>query len=98
MPRTKRTIFVEAVDTLLRNRIVATVRAGDWELLEAVAALVVAEAPLDLAITDPALYAGLRNAITQFHLRGWSNMTPERVRAVAAEWIRGELTTKSRSI
>jgi hypothetical protein len=53
-------------------------------MLEEIARIAAADAPLDLAATDPGLFVTLRNAITRFHLKGWTLMTPERVRDVAA--------------
>jgi hypothetical protein len=85
MTRSKRALKVDALDALVRGRIAAVVKARDWELLEEIARLAQADAPLELAATDPAMFATLRHAITRFHLRGWSAMTPERVRRIAGE-------------
>lgn len=82
--RTKRDLRVEAIDALLRNQIVAAGKRRDWDLLEEIARVAQEDAPVDLAATDPSLYVALRNAITRFHLVGWTYMTPERVRAVAS--------------
>lgn len=84
--RTKRDMTVEAIDALIRNRIVAVAKQRDWELLEEIARIAEADAPVDLAATDPTMYITLRNAITQFHLVGWTLMTPERVRLVAGRY------------
>jgi hypothetical protein len=83
MGRSKRSLRVEAIDALIRNRIGAVAKSRDWELLEEIAKLAKDDAPVDLAMTDPSMFIALRNAITRFHLGGWSNMTPERVRSVA---------------
>jgi len=56
--------------------------ARDWELLREVARLAQQDAPLALATTDPALYETWRSAVTRYHLKGWTHMTPERVDAV----------------
>jgi hypothetical protein len=56
--------------------------ARDWELLREVARLAKQDAPLELASTDPALYETWRAAVTKYHLKGWTHMTPERVDAV----------------
>jgi hypothetical protein len=53
--------------------------ARDWELLREVARLARQDAPLELASTDPALYETWRAAVTKYHLKGWTHMTPERV-------------------
>jgi hypothetical protein len=74
---------VEAIDALIRGRMAAVAKARDWELLEEMARLVEADAPLEMAASDPAMYATLRAAITRFHLKRWSAMTPERVRSIA---------------
>lgn len=85
MVRSKRTLRVEAINALIRNQVAAVAKSRDWELLEDIAKLAKDDAPLDLAMTDPSMFIALRNAITRFHLGGWSNMTPDRVRAVARE-------------
>jgi len=84
MTRSKRSLRVEAEDALIRGRIAAVFKARDWELLEEIARVAAADAPIALAMEDPAMFATLRQAITRYHLRGWSEMTPERVREVAA--------------
>lgn len=43
-----------------------------------------AEIPNDLAITDPALYRSLREAVTTFHLRGGGALNLEKLRQLAA--------------
>lgn len=55
------------------------VKQRDWELLGEVARLASQDAPADLAVTDPALFQSWRAAVTRYHLRGWTKMTPERV-------------------
>lgn len=83
MVRSKRALRVEAINTLIGRRVAQVFKARDWELLDEVARIALADAPVDLAATDPALYVALRNAITAYHLAGWTNMTPERVRSVS---------------
>ncbi|MBP0439134.1 hypothetical protein [Tianweitania sediminis] len=56
------------------------VKERRWELLAEVARLASEDAPTDLAVTDPALFKSWREAVTRYHLRGWTRMTPERVR------------------
>lgn len=82
--RTARALHVEALDVLLHGRMADVAVARDRELLRAVAALAESDAPLELATTDPALYASWRKAVTMYHLRGWGNMTPSRVDEVYA--------------
>jgi len=62
--------------------------ARDWELLREVARLAQQDAPLELATTDPALYSTWRTAVTKYHLKGWTHMTPERVDAVREKAMR----------
>ena len=80
--RSARALRVDALDALLRQKMAALVNARDWELLREVARMAQQDAPLDLAATDPALFQTWRQAVTKFHLGGWSAMTPERVDAV----------------
>lgn len=93
---TARTLHVEALDALLHGRIAAVARSCDWALLEEIARLVEEDAPLDLAVTDPARFVALRNAVTRFHLAGWSHMTAARVRAVARRAEAGGTTPGAR--
>jgi hypothetical protein len=84
MSRTKRGLYVEALDVLLRGRMASVAKARDWELLREVARLAQQDAPPDLAVTDPALFGSFRSAVTRYHLAGWGHMTPERVDHVAS--------------
>ncbi len=54
----------------------------DWELLEEVARPATEDASKDLASTDSSLFVAWRAAVTKYHIKGWGNMTPERVRQV----------------
>ena len=80
--RTARSLYVEALDALVRGRMAEVAVARDWELLREVASLAQQDAPIELASTDPALYSTWRAAVTKYHLKGWTHMTPERVDAV----------------
>lgn len=82
MTRSARARYAEALDVLLRSRIAKVAKERDWELLEEVARLAQTDAPTELAVTDPALFAAWREAVTRFHKAGWTAMTPERVAAV----------------
>ena len=88
MTRTARTLHVDALDVLLRGRMAEIAVARDWELLREVARLAQHDAPVGLASTDPALFATWRAAVTKYHLKGWTHMTPERVDAVAEQAVR----------
>lgn len=82
MSRTARTLYVDALDALLKGRMAEIAVPRDWELLREVARLAQQDAPLDLASTDPALYETWRAAVTKYHLKGWMHMTPDRVDAL----------------
>ncbi len=82
MTRTARTLYVEALDVLLRGRMADIAVARDWELLREVARLAQQDAQLDPASTDPALFSSWRAAVTRYHLKGWTHVTPDRVDAV----------------
>jgi hypothetical protein len=82
MTRTARGLYVEALDVLLKGRMAEVAVARDWDLLEEVARLATDDASPDLAVTDSALFVTWREAVTKYHLKGWSNMTPNRVRQV----------------
>ena len=79
MTRTARALYVEALDALLHGRMAEIAVAREWELLREVARLAQQDAPLVLSSTDPALFATWRAAVTKYHLKGWTQMTPERV-------------------
>ena len=85
MARSVRTLYVEAFDALLRGRVAEVMVARDWELLREIAQLARQDAPRDLAMTDPALFQTWRQAVTKFHLGGWSAVTPERVDEITRE-------------
>lgn len=87
MNRTARTLYVDALDALLKGRMAEIAVARDWELLREVARLARQDAPLELASTDSALYETWRAAVTRYHLKGWTHMTPERVDAVRQKLI-----------
>ncbi len=92
MPRCLRNLYVEALDALLHDRIVPIARGKDWELLREVARLAQSDAPLDLAMTDPALFQSWRAAVTRFHLGGWTAMSPERIDQVSGLPPRGQVS------
>ncbi len=87
MTRTARSLHVEALDVLLHGRMAQVAVARDWELLREVARLAQEDAPMALAATDPALFATWRAAVTKYHLKGWTHMTPQRVDAVRREHV-----------
>jgi hypothetical protein len=80
--RTSRMLCAEALEALLKGRMAEIAVARDWELLREVARLAQQDAPLELASTDPAFYKTWRAAVTEYHLKGWTLVTPERVDAV----------------
>jgi hypothetical protein len=86
--RTARALYLDALEALLNGRIAAVAVARDWELLREVARLAAQDAPSELARTDPSLFANWRAAVTKYHLKGWTHMTPERVDAVREKAIR----------
>jgi hypothetical protein len=87
MTRTARGLHVEALDALLRGHMAEVAVARDWELLREIARLAEEDAPLALAATDPALFATWRAAVTKYHLKGWTHMTPARVDAVRSRLL-----------
>lgn len=80
--RTARSLHVEALDVLLKGKMADAAVARDWDLLAEVARLVSSDAPTELAVTDSSLFKAWREAVTKFHLKGWTNMTPQRVEEV----------------
>lgn len=84
MTRTARTLYVEALDALLKGKMAEIAVSRDWELLREVARLAQQDAPPILSSTDPALFSAWRSAVTKYHLKGWSHMTPERIDALRA--------------
>jgi hypothetical protein len=53
-----------------------------WDELAALVEFADKDVPPDLAQTDPALYRVLRQQITDFHLRGWSCLSPAALQAL----------------
>jgi len=74
-----RTLYVNALDALLKDEIAKVVLTRDFELLKEIARLAEQDAPISMAMTDPSLYSSWRSAVTRYHLSGWTEMTPERV-------------------
>ena len=85
MSRTSRSLYVEALDVLLKGRMASVAVSRDWELLREVARLAQQDAPLVLSSTDPSLFISWRSAVTKFHLKGWTHMTPERIDVIVAK-------------
>ena len=83
MTRSARALYVEALGALLDGRMAEIAVARDWELLREVARLAQQDAPIAMSSTAPALFATWRAAVTKYHLKGWTLMTPERVDAVS---------------
>ncbi|MDP9124532.1 MAG: hypothetical protein M3N82_08020 [Pseudomonadota bacterium] len=81
----RRALYVAALDALLKGQMAKVAVARDFRLLEEIAKLAQQDAPKDLAATDPALFTSWRAAVTRYHLAGWTNMTPERVAALASQ-------------
>ena len=79
----KRALYVEALDALLKGNMAKVAKAKDFRLLKEIARLAEQDAPASLAITDPSLYVSWRKAVTDYHLNGWTNMTPKRVTKLA---------------
>ncbi len=88
MTRSARSLHVEALDALLKGRMAEVSVARDWEMLREIARLAQEDAPAVLASTDPALFASWRTAVTKYHLKGWTHMTPARVDAVREKVLR----------
>jgi hypothetical protein len=88
--RTKRALHVEALDAFLSGRMAEVAVARDWELLREIARLARDDASPELASTDPALFAAWRTAVTKYHLKGWTHMTPERIDAVLERLREGD--------
>jgi predicted ATPase len=94
MTRSARTLHVEALDALRKGRMAEVAVARDWELLREIARLAHQDAPLVLASTDPALFASWRAAVTKYHLKGWTHMTPERVDTVREKALHDQQTPR----
>ncbi len=78
-----RTLRVNALDALLKGEMAKVALKRDFVLLKEIARLATQDAPVDFAATDPSLYISWRNAVTRYHLAGWTEMTPDRVSKVA---------------
>ena len=59
-------------------------KARRWEELAALGEFAKKDAPEELIPTDPALYQTLRQQITRFRLTGWSYLSLNRLRELAA--------------
>ena len=79
----RRTLYAEALEALLRGDMAKLAVSREFRLLAEVARLAQWDAPVAFAGTDPALYQAWREAVTRFHLGGWTNMSAQRVKQVA---------------
>jgi hypothetical protein len=84
MTEGSRTLYVRALEALLKGEMAKVALQRDFRLLAEIARLAQSDAPVDFAATDPALFTSWRAAVTRYHVAGWTNMTPERVMALAA--------------
>ena len=79
MKRSARELYVDATEALFQQQMAKLVNEREWELLREVARMAQQDAPLALAMTDPALFRLWRESVTKYHLAGWTNMTPGRI-------------------
>lgn len=56
-----------------------------WRDVAALVRYAKKDVPVELAATDPALYAALREGVTQFYLRGGGHIRLERLEELAGE-------------
>ena len=63
--------------------IARALRDRRWSDLAAVAELADGEIDNRLAVTDPALYRALRDAVTKYHLRGYGCLDADKLRRMA---------------
>ena len=63
--------------------IASALKERRWADVGAAVEFAEADLPKDLAITDPALYRTLREAITRFYLRGGGALNLEKLRRLA---------------
>lgn len=71
-----------ALDTLLERGVAGVLRRRDWTLLARVAEIARADADTDLAMSDPERFRAIRDAVTWYHLAGWSRLDPVQIRAL----------------
>lgn len=64
--------------------IAAALKERRWADVGAAVEFAEADLPKDLAITDPALYRTLREAITRFYLRGGGALNLNKLRELAS--------------
>lgn len=67
-------------------------RERRWTDVLAAAEIASGEVDHDLALTDPALYRTLRDAITKYHLRGYGGLDVQSLRLIAAREIKAPTT------
>ncbi len=56
-----------------------------WQDVAALVRYARQDVPVELATTDPALYAALREGVTRFYLRGGGNIRLERLEELAGK-------------
>ena len=77
---------MDALKALLTGRMAELAVARDFTVLREVARLAQEGPPTELASTEPELFAAWRLAVTKYHLKGWTHMTPERIDQVLEKY------------
>lgn len=78
--RSLRGLRVEAETALINKTVFKVMAERDWELLIMIAEIAQHDADIRLARTDPSRFIQMRNAITAWHLKGLSRITPAKIR------------------
>ena len=75
--REQHLLVIEALCDL--SKIAGYLKEQDWEAIRLISEYVKHDVPVELSKTDPALYKRLREAITNYHLAGWTKLhVPEK--------------------
>lgn len=67
------------------DQIPICLKQRQWDELAALVEFAAQDVPRSMAQTDPALYRVLREQITEFHLRGWSCLSPVALQALTGK-------------
>lgn len=80
--RSLRTMSVLAEDALIKGRVFKVLAERDFELFIEIVKTAQRDADPALALHDPARFRQIRNAVTEFHLKGLGNLDLDRIRTI----------------
>ena len=79
-----------AISVFMNGCLLNAFMSGDMKLIREIARIAQIDPPPSLARTNPKFYKNWRDAVTRYHLEGWSEVTPERIERVLGQAVLNE--------